>query len=72
MYARYGIPVLFFVSAVWYIDYHMVSDEPQYVDYPRLAKVGNYIKDVIADVAGLSHRPAIDKSKPDPNGVCRQ
>jgi Peptidase family M28 len=72
MYARYGIPVLFFVSAVWYIDYHMVSDEPQYIDYPRLAKVGNYIKDVVGEVASLPHRPAIDKAKPDPNGVCRQ
>jgi hypothetical protein len=72
MYARYGIPVLFFVSAVWYIDYHMVSDEPQYLDYPRMAKVGNYIRDVVGEVANLPHRPVIDKQKPDPNGICRQ
>jgi hypothetical protein len=72
MYARYGIPVLFFVSAVWYIDYHMVSDEPQYLDYPRMAKVGNYIKDVVGEIADLARRPVVDKPRPDPNGVCRQ
>ena len=72
MYARYGIPVLFFVSAVWYIDYHMVSDEPQYIDYPRMAKVGNYIKDVVGEVANLAHRPLVDKARGDPNAVCRQ
>lgn len=72
MYARYGIPVLFFVSAVWYIDYHMVSDEPQYINYPRLAKVGNYIKDVVGRVANLPHRPILDGQKPDPQGSCVQ
>lgn len=72
MYARWGIPVLFFVSAVWYIDYHMVSDEPQYLHYPRMAKVGNYIHDVVGEVANLDHRPRIDQPKPEPNGICRQ
>lgn len=72
MYARYGIPVLFFVSAVWYIDYHMVSDEPQYINYPRLAKVGNYIHDVTAQVANLPHRPVVDGARPDPRGACIQ
>jgi hypothetical protein len=72
MYARYGIPVLFFVSAVWYIDYHMVSDEPQYINYPRLAKVGNYIRDVTTEVANLPHRPVVDGPRPDPHGACVQ
>ena len=74
MYGRYGIPVLFFVSAVWYIDYHMVSDEPQYLDYPRMAKVGNYIKDVVGEVANLPHRPIPDHPRPNPGpeGSCVQ
>lgn len=72
MYARYSIPVLFFVSAVWYIDYHMVSDEPQYLNYPRMAKVGNYISDVVAAVANHPRRPALDHPRLDPEGVCRQ
>ncbi|MEO5800862.1 MAG: M28 family peptidase [Gemmatimonadales bacterium] len=72
MYARYSIPVLFFVSAVWYIDYHMVSDEPQYLNYPRMAKVGNYIRDVVGAVANLPHRPTLDHGRLDPEAVCQQ
>jgi hypothetical protein len=72
MYARYGIPVLFFVSAVWHIDYHMVSDEPQYLDYPRFAKIGNYIKDVVGAVANLDHRPVVDHPAPGPGTTCVQ
>jgi hypothetical protein len=72
MYARYGIPVAFFSGAAWYIDYHMVSDEAQYISYDRLAHIGRYIHGYIADVANLGHRPVVDKAKPDPNGLCRQ
>ncbi|MES2179959.1 MAG: M28 family peptidase [Gemmatimonadota bacterium] len=72
MYARFGIPVAFFSAAAWHIDYHMVSDEPQYVQYDRMAKIGRYIADVVGDVANLTHRPVVDKSRPDPNAMCRQ
>ena len=72
MYARYGIPVVFFVAAAWYIDYHMVSDEPQYVAYPRMAKIANYIRDVVGEVANAPHRPVVDKPKPNPEATCRQ
>jgi hypothetical protein len=72
MYARYGIPVAFFAAAAWYIDYHMVSDEAQYISYDRLAHIGRYIRDYIGEVANLEHRPLVDKPKPDPNGLCRQ
>ena len=72
MYARYGIPVAFFVAAAWYIDYHMVSDEPQYIAYDRMTKIGRFIRDYVAEVANLSHRPVVDQAKPEPNGLCRQ
>ena len=72
MYARYGIPVAFFVAAAWYFDYHMVSDEPQYIAYDRMTKIGRFIRDYVADVANLSHRPVVDQPKPEPNGLCRQ
>ena len=72
MYARYGIPVTFFAAAAWYIDYHMVSDEPQYIAYDRMTHIGRFIHDYIADVANLDHRPLVDKQKPEPNGLCRQ
>ena len=57
MYARYGIPVAFFVAAAWYIDYHMVSDEPQYIAYDRMTHIGRYIRQYVGDVANLDHRP---------------
>jgi len=72
MYARYNIPVAFFSAAAWHQDYHMVTDETQYVDGERTARIGRYINDVVAAVANLDHRPVIDGPKPDPNGLCRQ
>jgi hypothetical protein len=71
MYARYGIPVAFFVAAVWYIDYHMVTDEPQYVAFDRMTRIGRYVHDVVGEVANLKTRPALTGPKPDPHGLCR-
>jgi hypothetical protein len=71
MYARYGIPIVFF-STGDHIDYHQVTDEPQYIDYPHMAAVGQLVFDIANAVANLDHRPVVDKPKPDPNGTCRQ
>jgi hypothetical protein len=70
-YARYGIPIVFF-STGGHSDYHQVTDEPQYIDYPHLAKVGNLVADAAVRVANLDHRVAVDKPKPDPKGSCQQ
>src|SRR4029078_7850245 len=72
MYARYGIPVRFFVAAACYIAFHWVSDEPQYIAYDRMTHIGRFIRDYTADVANLDHRPLVDEPKPEPNGLCRQ
>lgn len=72
MYARYGIPVTFFSADAWYRDYHMVSDEPQYVAYNRMTRIGQYVRDYVSAVANLDHRPVIDKAKPDPYATCKQ
>ena len=72
MYARYGIPVVFFSAAAWHIDYHMVSDEPQYIAYDRTARIGRYVRDVVAETANLDHRPVVDKPRPNPDAVCKQ
>ncbi|MBW8769148.1 MAG: M28 family peptidase [Gemmatimonadetes bacterium] len=72
MYARFGIPVVFFSAAAWHIDYHMVSDEAQYIDYPRMARIATYVADLTRAIADLDHRPVVDKPKPDPDGTCRQ
>ncbi len=71
-YARYNIPVLFFVSDVWYQDYHMVTDEAQYINYPRLAKVGQYVLEVVQTIANLRQRPPLDQRPYTPYSDCVQ
>jgi hypothetical protein len=70
-YARYGIPVVFLTTGL-HGDYHQVTDEPQYIDYPHMARVGQLVHDVALRVANLDHRPVVDKPKPDPTGRCQQ
>jgi hypothetical protein len=70
-YARWGIPVVFFTTGL-HGDYHQVTDEPQYIDYPHMARIGQLVHDVAVKVANLDHRIVVDKEKPDPNGACRQ
>jgi hypothetical protein len=72
MYARYGIPIAFFSAAAWHRDYHMVSDEAQYVAYDRLESITRYVGDFALAIANLDHRPIVDKPKPDPSGTCVQ
>ncbi|HJU90123.1 MAG TPA: M28 family peptidase [Gemmatimonadaceae bacterium] len=71
MYARYGIPVVF-LSTGDHVDYHQVTDEPQYINYAQLARVSTFLKDLAVRFGNLDHRVAIDKPKPDPQGQCRQ
>jgi len=71
MYARFGIPIAFFTTGS-HLDYHQLTDEPQYIDYEKMARVTKLIGDVTQAVADLDHRLVVDKPKPDPEGVCRQ
>ncbi len=70
-YARFGIPITFFTTGL-HSDYHRVTDEPEYIDYRHMARIGNLIEDVAVHVADLAHRPVVDHPKPDPHGVCKQ
>jgi len=70
-YARYGIPITF-ITTGGHSDYHQLTDEPQYIDYPHLASVASFVADVAAHIANLDHRVVVDKPKPDPRGQCRQ
>ena len=71
MYARYGIPIAFF-STGGHRDYHQVTDEPQYIDYDKLANVSQFVYDIAVAVANLDHRVVVDKPKPNPRGNCVQ
>ena len=70
-YARYGIPIAFFTTG-GHADYHQVTDEPQEIDYPHLARIANLIEDIAVHVANLDHRIVVDHPKPDPFGACQQ
>jgi Peptidase family M28 len=71
MYARFGIPIAFFTTGA-HMDYHEVTDEPQYIDYPKMARVAGLIEDVALAVADLDHAVVVDRPKPNPNGTCKQ
>ena len=71
MYARFGIPVAFF-STGGHADYHQITDEPQYIDYPKLTRVTRFVADLTERVANLDRRPAVDGPRPDPRGQCVQ
>jgi len=70
-YARLGIPVVFFTTGL-HGDYHQVTDEPQYIDYPHMARVGQLVHDIAVRVGNMDHRPVVDHPKPDPNARCQQ
>jgi peptidase M28-like protein len=70
-YARYGIPIAFFTTG-GHSDYHQVTDEPQYIDYPHMARVDNFIEDALLHLANLDHRVVVDQPRPDPKGRCQQ
>ena len=70
-YARYGIPIIFFTTG-GHSDYHQVTDEPEYIDYDHMAKVDNFIGDLLVRVANLDHRVVVDHPKPNPMAACQQ
>ena len=70
-YARYGIPVAFF-STGSHLDYHQVTDEPQYIDYDHYRNVVQFVYDVARTVANRGARLVVDKPKSDPHAECRQ
>src|SRR5256714_8711126 len=70
-YARYGIPITFFTTGL-HMDYHQLTDEPQYIDYEHMRKVAQLVHDVALSVGNLDHRVVVDKPKPDPRGACVQ
>ena len=71
-YARYGIPVTFFTTGL-HMDYHQLTDEPEYIDYTHMAHVTQLVHDVALRVANLNHRVVVDKPhSSDPRAACVQ
>ena len=70
-YARYGIPVVFFTTGV-HQDYHQLTDEPQFINYDKMARIDTFIANVALVVANDDQRLVVDKPKPDPTAPCKQ
>ena len=71
-YARYGIPSVS-LSRGLHRDYHQMTDEAQYIDYPDYARLTQLVLDAAVFVANADHRPRLDVPKPvDPHMPCRQ
>lgn len=60
-FARYNVPIVFFFTGL-HADYHQVTDEPQYIDYPHYTRIVNFVKDLAVDIANLPERPKVDRS----------
>lgn len=54
-YANAGIPIAFFFTGL-HADYHKVTDEPEYIDYPHYAKITRYLHDLVMNIANRPER----------------
>ena len=70
-YARYGIPISYF-SRGYHIDYHQLTDEPQYIDYAGMAKVGRLIAGIATNIANRDQRLVVNGPVMGPDQPCRQ
>ena len=61
-YARVGVPIAFFFTGL-HGDYHQLSDEPEFIDYPHYSRITNYIRDLTVEV-GNGPRPRINGTRP--------
>jgi hypothetical protein len=61
-----------FLSTGSHRDYHMVTDEPQYINYEHYNKVVTFVADLGKAIADRDQRLVVDKPKPDPKGECKQ
>jgi len=61
-YALHGVPIAFFFTGL-HGDYHQRTDEPEFIDYPHYARIANYIRDLVVDVAN-GPRPRMNGTNP--------
>ena len=62
-YVHHDVPVTYF-STGYAQDYHQPTDEPRYADYDHMAKIGNFIHDIMWAVSQRPTRPAISGADP--------
>jgi hypothetical protein len=60
-YARFNIPIAFFFTGL-HQDYHMVTDEPEYINFPLYTRITSYLHDLAVELAQRPQRLVVDKS----------
>ena len=68
-YVHHNVPVTYF-STGYAEDYHQVTDEPEYIDYDHMARIGRFVHDIAWAIAQRKDRPAISGNDPS-YPVCR-
>jgi hypothetical protein len=68
-YFRFGIPSVLFTTGE-HRDYRQVTDEAEYVDYAKLARVTSLVFDLANDLANRDHRLIVDKPRPNSSARC--
>jgi hypothetical protein len=61
-YALHDVPIAFFFTGL-HGDYHQRTDEPEFIDYPHYARIANYIRDLLVNVAN-GPRPRMNGTNP--------
>ena len=62
-YVHHDVPVTYF-STGYAEDYHQVTDEPQYIEYDHMARMGRFVHDIAWAIAERKDRPAISGADP--------
>jgi Peptidase family M28 len=62
-YVHHDVPVAYF-STGYSEDYHQQTDEPEYADYDHMARIGNFLHQVMTAIADRAHRPTITGPQP--------
>ncbi|HUX34637.1 MAG TPA: M28 family peptidase, partial [Gemmatimonadaceae bacterium] len=68
-YVHHDVPVAYF-STGYSEDYHQQTDEPEYADYDHMARIGDFLHQVMTAIADRKERPTITGPQPG-YPVCR-
>jgi hypothetical protein len=72
MYATWGIPALL-VTTGGHADMRLVTDEPQYIQYEKMARIDRSLVSLVMRLANLDHAVRVDHPRPaDSRVACHQ
>ena len=70
MYEAHGIPAVWFTTGS-HVDFHEITDEPEYIGYRHMALIDRFVLDVVRVVADRDQRPMLN-GPPRTTWTCNQ